>query len=236
MFFYNLSMPRQPRLVLPGYPHHIILRGNNRNDIFYNDKDRRFFIDCLKESKEKANSKIYSYCLMTNHLHLIVEPAEKEGLKVMMQSLGRKYVQYFNYTYQRTGTLWEGRYKSSLISKDNYLLTCSRYVELNPIRAGMVKNPTDYPWSSYISKAEGRPDELIDEDPVYIGLGKTDKERQSNYKKLFLEDISDKELKLIRFHTQKGGVIGSENFIAQMTEKLERRLILRPRGRPKKSL
>lgn len=227
-------MPRQPRLVIPGYPHHIILRGNNRSDIFYNDNDRRFFIDCLKDTKEKTNSKIYSYCLMTNHLHLIIEPAKEDGLKIMMQSLGRRYVQYFNHVHKRTGTLWEGRYKSSLISKDNYLFACNQYVELNPVRAKMVKNLKEYPWSSHKYKAEGTSDKLIDEDFIYLGLGKTNKERQLKYKRLFLEDITDRELNLIRFCTQKGGVIGSKKFVVEMSKKVRRKLVLRPRGRPKK--
>lgn len=114
-------MPRQPRLVVPGYPHHIILRGNNRNAIFYNDNDRRFFIDCLKDAKKKTKSKIYAYCLMTNHVHLLIEPSKEDGLGNMVQSLGRRYVQYINRTYERTGTLWEGRFKSSLVSKDIFL-------------------------------------------------------------------------------------------------------------------
>ena len=173
---------------------------------------------------------------MTNHLHLIVEPAKEDGLKIMMQSLGRKYVQYFNQAHKRTGTLWEGRYKSSLISKDNYLFVCNQYIELNPIRAKMVKNPKEYPWSSYKYKAEGTPNKLIDEDFIYSGLGETNKERQLKYKRLFLKNISDRELTLIRLRTQKGGVIGSESFIAEMSKKVERKLALGDRGRPRKSL
>lgn len=137
-------MPRQARIDIAGYPYHVILRGNNRSAIFHNDRDRRFFINCLQESKEKTKTKIYGYCLMTNHVHLLVEPREDKGLGNMMQSLGRKYVQYINQAYKRTGTLWEGRFKSSLVSKDDYLLACSRYIELNPIRAKMVKEIGDY--------------------------------------------------------------------------------------------
>jgi putative transposase len=229
-------MPRQPRLVIPEYPHHIILRGNNRSDIFYNDKDRFFFLDCLKEAKEKTSSKIYSYCLMTNHLHIIIEPEKQEGLQVLMQSLGRRYVQYFNYTHSRTGTLWEGRYKSSVIDKDNYLFACSRYIELNPVRAKMVKHPKEYPWSSYRHKAEGILNKLIDHDPAYAGLGKTDRERQFNYRQFFLEEVPESEIKLIRFCTQKGGIIGSKSFVDRMAKKAGRKLMVRPRGRPRKSL
>ncbi|MDD5291877.1 MAG: transposase [Candidatus Omnitrophica bacterium] len=229
-------MPRQPRLVISGYPHHIILRGNNRSAIFYNDKDRRFFIECIKESKEKTKSKIYAYCLMTNHVHLLIEPSKKEGLGNMMQSLGRKYVQYINRTHKRTGTLWEGRFKSSVVSKDEYLLTCSRYIELNPVRAKIVKHPIDYVWSSFGFKAEGKQDALLDEDPIYESLGKTLEERQENYKEIFRENISERELSLIRNTTQKGGIFGNEKFLERITESIGRNVFWRARGRPKKSL
>ena len=229
-------MSRQPRLVVVGYPHHIILRGNNRSAIFYNDKDRRFFIDCLKDAKKKTKSKIYTYCLMTNHVHLLVEPSIENGLGNMMQSLGRRYVRYINQTYQRSGTLWEGRFKSSLVGKDEYLLACSRYIELNPVRAKMVKDPKDYPWSSFGFKAEGRPDNLLDQDEVYLGLGETENKRQLNYKKLFLNTIPDQELNLIRYATQKGGIIGNKEFIDKVTDALGRNILLRQRGRPRKSL
>ena len=229
-------MSRQPRLVVGGYPHHIVLRGNNRNAIFYSDEDRRFFIDCLKDAKEKTKSKIYAYCLMTNHVHLLIEPSAEDGLGNMMQSLGRKYVQHINHTYKRTGTLWEGRFRSSLVSKDEYLLACCRYIESNPVRAKMVKDPRDYPWSSFGFRAEGKPDILLDEDPVYLGLGKTEKQRQLNYKKCFLNVIPDKELDLMRTTTQKGGVIGGKEFIDKISKLLGRDVVLRQRGRPKKSL
>lgn len=228
-------MPRQPRLVIAGYPHHIILRGNNRSTIFYNDEDRRFFIECLKEAKEKTKSKIYAYCFMSNHVHLLIEPSTEQGLGNMIQSLGRRYVQYINKTYKRTGTLWEGRFKSSVVSKDEYLLACSRYIELNPVRAKIVKHSKDYLWSSYGSKAEGRKNTLLDEDPVYKGLGKTPKERQLNYKEWFRKSISEEELNLIRNATQKGGIFSNNEFFEKIAKLLGRNIVLRPRGRPKKS-
>lgn len=229
-------MPRQQRLVVEGYPHHIISRGNNRSAIFYQDRDRYLFINCLKDAKEKTKSKIYAYCLMTNHVHLLIEPSTEHGLGNMMQSLGRKYVQYVNQTYNRTGTLWEGRFKSSLVSKDEYLLACSRYIELNPVRAKMVKDPKDYPWSSFGFRAEGRTDTILDEDPVYFGLGKTKKERELNYKKSFLDNILDEELNLVRTTTQRGGIIGGKEFVDKISKLLGRDVALREKGRPKKSL
>ena len=229
-------MPRQPRLVIPGYPHHIILRGNNRSAIFYSDKDRRFFVNSIKESKEKTKSKIYAYCFMTNHVHLLVEPSTKEGMGNMIQSLGRRYVQYINKIHKRTGTLWEGRFKSSIVSKDEYLLCCSRYIELNPVRAGMVRHPIDYAWSSFSFKAEGRQDALLDEDPIYRGLGKTPREKQVNYKAMFKESIPEQTLGLIRNATQKGGIFGNKKFFEKISKLTGRSVVLRARGRPRKSL
>jgi len=173
---------------------------------------------------------------MTNHVHLLLEPSVKEGIGNMMQSLGRRYVRYINQTYKRTGTLWEGRFKSSLVSKDKYLLACARYIELNPVRAKMVSDPKDYPWSSFGFRAEGRPDELLDEDSVYKGLGKTPKERQSNYKKCFERSIPDEEMNFIRNATQKGGIFGSKEFFDKVAKLVRRDVTLKPRGRPRKSL
>jgi len=229
-------MPRQLRLIVAGYPHHIISRGNNRSAIFYNDKDRRFFIDSLKAVKEKTKSKIYAYCFMTNHVHLLIEPSSKDGIGNLIQSLGRRYVRYINQVYKRTGTLWEGRFKSSLVSKDEYLLACARYIELNPVRAKMVNNPEDYPWSSFGFRAEGRPDELLDEDPVYKGLGKTPQERQMNYREWFKRSTSQEELSLIRNAVQKGGIFGNKGFFDRVAQLTGRDVVLRPRGRPRKSL
>jgi putative transposase len=226
-------MPRQPRLVVAGYPHHIILRGNNRSAIFYTVRDRRFFIGCLLGAKKKTKSKIHAYCFMTNHVHLLVEPSTEKDLSNMMQSLGRRYVQYINRTYGRTGTLWEGRFKSSVVSKDEYLLACCRYIELNPVRAGIVDHPKDYFWSSYGFRAEGRRDRLLDEDPVYTSLGETSKERQAKYKEWFEMTTADGEWSFIRRVTQKGGVFGNEEFLEKITNLVGRSIVLRPRGRPK---
>ena len=173
---------------------------------------------------------------MTNHVHLLIEPVSKDGIAKMMQSVGRRYVQYINHAYKRTGTLWEGRFKRSLISKDEYLLACSRYIELNPVRAGMVEKPEDYPWSSYSHRVEGNSSALLDYDPAYLDLGKTKEERQVQYRKMFLKDIPCEELTIIRSATQRGGVMGSKDFIHRVTQMLGRSVILRPRGRPRKSL
>jgi len=227
-------MPRQPRLIVVGYPHHLIIRGNNRSAIFYNEKDQHFFIQCLFDTKEDTGSLIYAYCLMTNHVHLLIEPKTKDGIRKMMQSLGRRYVRYINSTYKRTGTLWEGRYKSSVVSKDNYLLACCRYIELNPVRAKIVKDPSQYPWSSYSFRAEGKSNKLLSEDPVYRDLGDTPFERQRAYQKWIKESIPDKEWSIIRQMTQKGGVIGDQDFCNRISKTLSRDITFRSRGRPRK--
>jgi putative transposase len=167
---------------------------------------------------------------------MLVEPSTEDGLGNMVQSLGRRYVQYINQTYKRTGTLWEGRFKSSLVSKDEYLLACSRYIELNPVRAKIVEDPRNYPWSSFGFRGEGKSDTLLDEDSVYLGLGKTKRERELNYKKCFLGNIPDEEINVMRTATQKGGIIGTEEFISKISRLLSREVVLKPRGRPKKSL
>jgi len=172
---------------------------------------------------------------MKNHVHLIVVPSTENSLGNMMQSLGRKYVQYVNWTYKRTGTLWEGRFKSSLISNDEYLTTCAIYIELNPVRAKITEKASDYQWSSYRAKAEGVEDLIIEMDPVYKDLGKTDKERQMKYREL-ISGVSPNMIELIRQTTQKGGIIGDEQFVEKISRMMGREIILRKRGRPKKSL
>jgi putative transposase len=154
-------MARKPRFTLPGYPQHIIQRGNNRSVIFGDDADRLFYLDKLKAACECFECHIHAYILMTNHVHLLMTPETVTGISKTMQSLGRSYVQYFNWRYQRTGTLWEGRYKASVLDTECYLLTCYRYIEMNPVRAGMVDHPQDYRWSSHACNAAGHTDPLV---------------------------------------------------------------------------
>ena len=141
-------MARSPRIALPEYPHHVIQRGNNRQAIFLSEADYKFYIDCFRRAKEERRCRIYAYCLMSNHVHFLIEPSDSQGLSRLLQSVGRRYVQYFNWRHGRTGTLWEGRFRSSLVSREDYLLACCRYIELNPVRAKMVSQPRDYQWSS----------------------------------------------------------------------------------------
>jgi len=185
-------MPRKPRFNLVGVPQHIIQRGNNREPCFYVEADYRRYLDDLNESAIKFDCRIHTYVLMTNHVHLLVTPMVDYGLSQMMQALGRRYVHYVNKTHKRTGTLWEGRYKSSLIDSDRYLLICMRYIELNPVRASMVEHPGDYKWSGYHANAQGSDDPLIAAHPLYMELGAVDEIRLAAYRELFRHHV-DKE-------------------------------------------
>lgn len=228
-------MGRSPRITIPAYPHHIIQRGNNRAATFFADGDYRFFLECLRQAKIKCKCKIYAYVLMTNHVHLLVEPVEVGDLGRFMQSVGRRYVRYVNKTYGRSGTLWEGRFKSAGVSRDEYLIACSRYIELNPARAGLVSHPKEYRWSSYQKRALGMSDRLLDEDPWYGGLGSTATERQEKYQEWIDAQIANGEWDEIRHATQRGRLIGHQAFQKQIEAVTGRRLVGEARGRPKKT-
>src|SRR5574337_770254 len=172
-------MPRQRRLDLPGVPQHIIQRGNNRQPCFLREQDYRCYLSQLDEAAQAQGCRLHAYVLMTNHVHLLMTPEVVGAVARTMQCLGRRYVQYFNHTYRRSGTLWEGRYRATVIEDEPYLFACLCYIELNPVRAGMVKHPRDYLWSSYHANADGEPDELITPHRLYRALGRTDEERRA---------------------------------------------------------
>ena len=174
-------MARLARYFAEGQPQHLIQRGNNREPIFSADEDYLFYTECLQEAAERHRCAIHAYALMTNHTHLLATPETQSSLPKMMQSIGRRYVQYFNYTYSRTGTLWEGRYKATVVDSEAYLLTCMRYIELNPVRAGMVEEPSDYRWSSYGVNALGKHDRLCTPHSLYKRIGRSAEERQAGY-------------------------------------------------------
>ncbi len=228
-------MARLPRLNLPGIPQHVVQRGNNREACFFHDEDYAVYLDKLKIYSKKYHVAVHSYVLMTNHVHLLMTPEAETGVSQLMQSLGRYYVRYINQTYNRTGTLWEGRYKSTLIDSDNYFLTVSRYIELNPLRAGMVKHPGEYPWSSYQSNALGKTIELITPHFIYQGLAKTDKTRQKRYLALFEKKIPDYTLEEIRDSLNRAWVLGDDLFKQQITKKTGRRSTPIGRGGDRKS-
>jgi len=169
---------------------------------------------------------------MTNHVHLLVEPLKAVDLGRLIQSVGRRYVRYINQTYRRTGTLWEGRFKSAVVGRDEYLIACSRYIEMNPVRAGMVRDPDEYRWSSYSFRALGKPDRLLDEDPWYMGLGASGQERQRVYREWMRSRTDVEEWNEIRRATQQGRVIGKASFQQQIEAMLGRRVVGEQRGRP----
>lgn len=226
-------MARQPRLSLPSYPHHVIQRGNNRQPIFLAAKDYAVFLECLREAKRKCHARLYAYVLMTNHVHLLAEPEHEGDLRRFMQSVGRRYVRYINDTYERTGTLWEGRFKGAIVNRDEYLIMCSRHIELNPVRAGIVRHPREYRWSSYHGRAMGRPDPLLDEDPWYVTLGDSPQARAEVYAKWRETSVSDNEWDRIRKATQQGRVVESDVFQEETGGRVGRRLVGETRGRPK---
>ena len=229
-------MARLPRIVLPGQPLHVIIRGNNREAIFCQDADYHYYLEKLTEASEKHGCEIHAYVLMTNHVHLLISPLQsKSGLSKCIQMLGRYYVQYFNYSYGRTGTLWEGRFKSTLVDSERYLLTCYRYIELNPVRAQMVAHPVEYPWSSYRANALGESNRLITPHNEYVRLGTNDITRQSAYRQLFAQCIPEKTLDEIRTATNKAWVLGSDVFKSQIEQKLKRAVSPRARGGDRRS-
>lgn len=205
-------MARLPRFVIPGQPQHVIQRGNNREVMFGADEDYRFYLEKLKDACDRHQCDVHAYVLMTNHVHLLMTPHTEAGIGKVLQSLGRYYVQYFNHTYKRTGTLWEGRYKATLIDSENYLLICCRYIELNPLRAAMVEHPSGYPWSSYHYNALGKEDALITPHLMYKRLGKQPEERQSAYRHLFRSHLPETALNDIREATNKAWVLGNDRF------------------------
>ncbi len=216
-------MARLPRFLIPGQPQHVIQRGNDRQEIFHAEDDYQFYLEKLSEAAKKHQCDIHAYVLMTNHVHLLITPHTEKGIGKMMQMLGRYYVQYFNYCYKRTGTLWEGRYKATLIDSEQYLLTCMRYIELNPVRTqNMANHPAEYPWSSYQRNASGNENQLVTPHREYKRLGSTDEERQSAYRQLFRARIPEMTLAAIREATNKGWVMGSDRFKAKIASKIDR--------------
>ena len=217
-------MARLPRLYVPGCSHHIIQRGNNRCACFFEKRDYAFYLQQLDISAKKFGVAIHAFALMTNHVHLMVTPSEADSCGNMMQSLGRKYVRYINLTYQRTGSLWEGRYKSTLVDSDTYCLCLYRYIESNPVRAKMVADPAEYTWSSYRSNALGKHIKLLTPHPVYTALGSTQAQRLLCYRALFDGEISIQTMDEIRECTNKGWLLGGDKFKQEIADHANRRL------------
>lgn len=227
-------MPRRARLMLPGVPAHVIQRGNNRHACFFAEDDYRIYLNWLAEYAETESCQVHAYALMTNHIHLLLTPETGDGVGRLMKRLGQRYVQYINRRYQRSGTLWEGRYRSCLTQEEAYFLGCQRYIELNPVRAGMVQHPGDYPWSSYRINAQGEPSRLVTPHALYKQQGRTARERQRAYRELFHQVLEPGLIEDIRKATNGNYALGTERFASEVAAMLGRRVVPGRAGRPRK--
>lgn len=227
-------MPRKTRMFVPDVPSHVVSRGNNRNACFYTDGDYFFYLQCLSEACHKHRVSVHAYVLMTNHVHLLLTPESEDGIPCVMQSIGRRYVQYINKTYNRSGTLWEGRYKASLVDAENYLLACYRYIELNPVRASIVRHPADYRWSSYGVNAGIKPGKQLVAHEVFQRLGSDEKSRYQAYRALFSVDLEKSLLQDIQRATTFSMPLGGRDFQVQIEKAIGRKLGHARRGRPMK--
>ena len=225
-------MPRKPRFFIENVPVHIVQRGHSKAPIFFEDSDYRAYLNWLNDAAERYECDIHAYVLMTNHIHILATPRHKDSVTRMMQYVGRYYVPYINHTYGTSGSIWEGRYKASLVQEDRYLLTCMRYIELNPVRANMVKSPAQYRWSSYKANALGKEDPLITPRPEYTALGRTMAIRTEQYRALFKAEVENKLLTEIRNAWQTGTPLGNDLFKGKIERRLKLKVGQARRGRP----
>lgn len=229
-------MPRLPRLILPGQAHHLILRGNNRQAIFFSDLDRQHLLATLLEVALQHEVALHAYVLMDNHLHLLASPSTEGNLSRMMQALGRRYVAWFNTRHQRSGTLWEGRFRAGLVQGEVHLLACMRYIELNPVRAGLCAEATQWAWSSAMHHLGIRHDPLIKEHALYWSLGNTPFERQGAYREFLAQGTSPTEQRRLTDAALRGRPLASVEFLRPLAVEHAQTVTPRPRGRPKKAV
>ena len=227
-------MARLSRLTLAGYPHHIIQRGNNRQPIFLSAADYQMMLALLDENAKKFGVTLHAYVLMSNHFHLLATPATAEGLPQMMQAVGRRYVRYFNDSQGRSGTLWEGRYRSTLIDADAYLLACMAYFDLNPVRDGSVSQARDYPWSSHGHYVGLRADRLLTPHPLLWALGNTPFAREAAYAARVEAGITPAQQQALTESALSGWALGGEKFVAVLQKRTDRRVQKNQAGRPLK--
>jgi putative transposase len=228
-------MPRRKRMYLAGLPYHLVQRGNNREVCFVEPENYQYYLQLWKECSKRYRVAVHAYCLMTNHIHFLVTPEDSDSISRAMSVIGSRYAYYFNKAYKRTGTIWEGRHKSSLIQSDRYFLTCCRYIELNPVVAGMVNKPEEYKWSSYLANAWGRKSNLVSHDE-YLKLGVDTQARSYTYRELFKHQLSDYDVHLIENASEYCQPVGDDYFRLQIEENYEIKLGQSSRGRPKKKM
>jgi putative transposase len=212
---------------------HIVQRGNNRSACFFSPQDYALYLKHLGALAPEFGCAIHAYVLMTNHVHLLLTPLEEDSASQLMKHLGQRYVQYVNRVHERSGTLWEGRFRSSLVQRRHYLLRCYRYIELNPVRAGMVQHPRDYRWSSYLANGEGQPSELLEPHGEYLSLGLESNGRCAAYRDLFRTQFDPREVDEIRSTVNGGFALGNEDFKLEMSAALGRRVTPGVSGRPR---
>ena len=225
-------MPRVTRVVLPHYPHHVVQRGHNRQVVFAASGDYQRYVDTLREFKELYDVAVHAFCLMTNHVHLLLSPHDTAGIGKLMKRLAGRQTRHHNRLEGRSGTLWEGRFKSSPVERDDYLLACCRYIELNPVRAGIVARPQDYAWSSCRYRFGLGVATWLDYDPAYLGLGRNETERRDLYQGFLHSAIPNGEWRLIREAVQRGQLTGADRFTDEVARILGRRMERRGQGRP----
>jgi putative transposase len=227
-------MTRLPRIDLAGVPQHVIQRGNNRMPCFLDDEDRHRYLQCLREALIRYGIELHAYVLMSNHVHLLLTPRDTGAVSRFMQTFARNFAGLFNGRHGRTGTLWEGRYKSCLVDSENYVLTCYRYIELNPVRAWMVDDPAAYPWSSYAANALAQSNPLLTPHPAFLALDNESAARAHAYRALCREALSDETMAEIRMYIQQQRALGTDRFQARVAAELQRFAGTRPAHRPRK--
>ncbi len=228
-------MARHPRLALPGYPHHVIQRGNNRQPIVLDEADRKMLYSLWLEESQRHKVAVNAYVLLDNHFHMLLTPPSDEAMSLMMQSVGRSYVRYFKNRHTRTGTLWEGRYKSSVVGSEAYLLTCMAYIDLNPVRAGLVESAEDFNWSSHKHLIGQKIDKLVTPHALYWGLGNTPFSREAAYAEFVAGGLSAAIQKDLTESVLKSRVVGRPEFLKSLQKKTQRPILPQKAGRPFKS-
>ena len=218
--------------MLPGIAVHVVQRGNNQSDCFLAQEDREFYLFHLGKLLPRARCRLHAFCLMTNHVHLLLSADQGDGCAQLMKGIGQLHAQYINKRYGRSGYLWQGRFKSCLVQSEDYVLACYRYIELNPVRAGIARRPDEYRWSSYAANATGEPQDMISPHEQYERLGRVPAERQAIYRDLFGEIQQPKRLDEIRAATRGGYALGDAAFRQAMAIALGRRVETGPAGRP----
>jgi len=229
-------MPRKSRIILPGEPVHVIQRGRNRKTCFFYEEDYKFYLQWLEEYANEAGCSIHAYVLMPSHIHLLLTPDQKNSVAVLMKRLGQRYVQYINRAYQRSGTLWDGRFRSCVAQQEKYLFFCQQFIELNPVRSAYASDPADYQWSSYRINALGEKSTLVKPHSLYLDLGDTCQARQTSYRKMFARTLHPSLITQIIQSTNGDYALGGKRFIHDLAKTLGRKVVQGKPGRPRKDL